>query len=111
MVGHLMPQLTGRFVTLGIWRQLLSRHCRRSDWLDYATDPMGYGPSYYDRQRQVMVTALQTHFGDCVTILGEKEFPMRSVERELIDIAMKMLHCMTEVAALIIEDAQHHRSF
>ncbi|WOD39823.1 PLP-dependent aminotransferase family protein [Nodosilinea sp. E11] len=29
---------------LGIWRQLLSRHCRRADWLDYATDPMGYGP-------------------------------------------------------------------
>ncbi len=31
-------------VPLGIWRQLLSRHCRRSDWLDYATAPMGYGP-------------------------------------------------------------------
>ena len=31
-------------VPLGIWRQLLSRHCRRADWLDYATDPMGYGP-------------------------------------------------------------------
>lgn len=31
-------------VPLGIWRQLLSRHCRRADWLDYATDPMGYEP-------------------------------------------------------------------
>ena len=31
-------------VPLGIWRQLLSRHCRQADWLDYATDPMGYGP-------------------------------------------------------------------
>ncbi|WP_008313137.1 PLP-dependent aminotransferase family protein [Leptolyngbya sp. PCC 6406] len=30
-------------VPLEIWRQLLSRHCRRADWLDYATDPMGYG--------------------------------------------------------------------
>lgn len=29
---------------LGIWRQLLSRCCRRADWLDYTTDPMGYGP-------------------------------------------------------------------
>ncbi|TVQ14657.1 MAG: PLP-dependent aminotransferase family protein [Leptolyngbya sp. DLM2.Bin27] len=31
-------------VPLGIWRQLLSRRCRRADWLDYAADPMGYGP-------------------------------------------------------------------
>ncbi|WP_035985937.1 PLP-dependent aminotransferase family protein [Leptolyngbya sp. KIOST-1] len=31
-------------VPLGIWRQLLSRHCRRADWLDYATDPMGHRP-------------------------------------------------------------------
>jgi len=31
-------------VPLGIWRQLLSRHCRRANWLDYATDPMGYAP-------------------------------------------------------------------
>lgn len=31
-------------VPLGLWRQLLSRHCRRADWLDYATDPLGYGP-------------------------------------------------------------------
>ncbi len=31
-------------VPLEIWRQLLSRHCRRADWLDYATDPMGYEP-------------------------------------------------------------------
>jgi GntR family transcriptional regulator/MocR family aminotransferase len=31
-------------VPLGIWRQLLSRHCRRANWLDYATDPMGYEP-------------------------------------------------------------------
>ncbi len=29
---------------LEIWRQLLSRHCRRGNWLDYATDPMGYWP-------------------------------------------------------------------
>ncbi|MBW4462128.1 MAG: PLP-dependent aminotransferase family protein [Nodosilinea sp. WJT8-NPBG4] len=29
---------------LGLWRQLLSRHCRRTEWLDYATDPMGYRP-------------------------------------------------------------------
>ncbi|WP_017297892.1 PLP-dependent aminotransferase family protein [Nodosilinea nodulosa] len=29
---------------LEIWRQLLSRYCRRGDWLDYATDPMGYWP-------------------------------------------------------------------
>jgi len=28
---------------LKIWRQLLSRHCRHADWLDYATDHMGYG--------------------------------------------------------------------
>lgn len=28
-----------------LWRKLLSRHCRNcSDWLDYATDPMGYQP-------------------------------------------------------------------
>lgn len=26
------------------WRQLLSRHCRRTEWLDYATNPLGYGP-------------------------------------------------------------------
>jgi GntR family transcriptional regulator/MocR family aminotransferase len=31
-------------VPLGVWRQMLSRHCRRANWLDYATDPMGYGP-------------------------------------------------------------------
>ncbi len=31
-------------VPLGIWRQLLSRHCRRANWLDYATDLMGYEP-------------------------------------------------------------------
>lgn len=31
-------------VPLGIWRQLLSRHCRRANWLDYATDPMGHRP-------------------------------------------------------------------
>lgn len=29
---------------LSLWRQLLSRHCRHGDWLDYATDPMGYWP-------------------------------------------------------------------
>ncbi|MGB3135238.1 MAG: PLP-dependent aminotransferase family protein [Nodosilinea sp.] len=29
---------------LEIWRQLLSRHCRQGNWLDYATDPMGYWP-------------------------------------------------------------------
>ncbi|MBE9111770.1 PLP-dependent aminotransferase family protein [Nodosilinea sp. LEGE 07298] len=29
---------------LALWRQLLSRHCRQGDWLDYATDPMGYWP-------------------------------------------------------------------
>ncbi|MBE9077872.1 PLP-dependent aminotransferase family protein [Romeria aff. gracilis LEGE 07310] len=26
------------------WRKLLSLHCRHHDWLDYAADPMGYGP-------------------------------------------------------------------
>jgi GntR family transcriptional regulator/MocR family aminotransferase len=31
-------------VPLGVWRQLLSRHCRSSAWLDYASDPLGYGP-------------------------------------------------------------------
>lgn len=31
-------------VPLGIWRQLLSRHCRQADWLDYASDPMGHKP-------------------------------------------------------------------
>ncbi|MBD1918225.1 MULTISPECIES: PLP-dependent aminotransferase family protein [Cyanophyceae] len=29
---------------LELWRQLLSRHCRRTEWLDYATNPLGYGP-------------------------------------------------------------------
>lgn len=31
-------------VPLEIWRQLLSRHCRNPDWLDYATDSMGHRP-------------------------------------------------------------------
>lgn len=26
------------------WRKLTSRHCRRHDWLDYAHEPLGYGP-------------------------------------------------------------------
>jgi GntR family transcriptional regulator/MocR family aminotransferase len=29
---------------MALWRQLLSRHCRQGDWLDYATDPMGSMP-------------------------------------------------------------------
>lgn len=52
-----------------IWRKLLSRHCRASTWLDYATDPLGYKPlqsaiaRYLSRSRavqcepeQVMIT-------------------------------------------------------
>ncbi|MGG6239511.1 PLP-dependent aminotransferase family protein [Nodosilinea sp. AN01ver1] len=29
---------------LALWRQLLVRRCRSGNWLDYATDPMGYWP-------------------------------------------------------------------
>lgn len=53
-----------------LWRKLLSRHCcANSDWLDYATDPLGYNPlreaiaRYLSRARavqckpdQVMIT-------------------------------------------------------
>ncbi len=58
------------YFPMQIWRQLLSRYCRANyDWLDYATDPLGYKPlretiaRYLSRSRavhcdpaQVMIT-------------------------------------------------------
>jgi GntR family transcriptional regulator/MocR family aminotransferase len=61
-------------VPLGIWRQLLSRHCRRANWLDYATDPMGYEPL-----RQAIATyltqarAVQCHPNQILIINGTQQ--------------------------------------
>jgi GntR family transcriptional regulator/MocR family aminotransferase len=98
----------------------LERHIRRMRWSKTGLK----GPSHYDRQRQAMVTALQTHFGDGqrpaprghrATILGENaglhmmvRFQTTIPDAELIARAEQVSVGLIPVAPQYLGDSPGH---